>query len=188
MSTYDTHNHESNELDDRTRRALTEHMGILPEGGDLYTVVGENHPDRDQSEYTVDLRLGRCSCGDSEYRDATCKHQRRVLYATGAEPVPAAISPDDVPGELGGDHLDGEPEFLATDGGVLEETADTSDRSRVPVAGGVLVYEQRDVGRELVGFANVDDWDALGDAVAARGHSRGDALHLPELDEPEESR
>jgi hypothetical protein len=52
----------------------------------------------------------------------------------------------------------------------------------VPVAGGVLVYAQRAVGSELVGFEDVDDWSALGDAVAARGHSRGDALHLPELD------
>ena len=32
-------------------------------------------------------------------------------------------------------------------------------------------------------MAGVTDWDALGDAVATRGHSRGDALHLPELDD-----
>jgi hypothetical protein len=57
-----------------------------------------------------------------------------------------------------------------------------TERSRVPVAGGLLVYEQREVGRELIGFENVTDWGELGDAVAARGHSRGDALHLPELD------
>jgi hypothetical protein len=29
----------------------------------------------------------------------------------------------------------------------------------------------------------VTDWSALGDAVAARGHSRGDALHRPELND-----
>lgn len=41
------------------------------------------------------------------------------------------------------------------------------------------MYEQRAVGRELVGFESISDWGALGDAVAARGHSRGSALHLP---------
>jgi|APHM01.1.fsa_nt_gi hypothetical protein len=180
MPTYDTHDHESTELDDRTERALTERMGILPQGGDLYTVVGENHPDREQSEYTVDLRRGRCSCADSEYRDATCKHQRRVLLATGAEAVLAAISPADVPGELGGDHLEGEPEFLAPDGSVLD---DDPDRTRVPPAGGVLVYEERDLGRELVGAENVENWDALADGLAARGHGRGAVYHLEELDD-----
>ena len=56
MSTFDSHDHKSTDLDDRTRRALTERMSILPEGGDLYTIVGENHPDREESTYTVDLR------------------------------------------------------------------------------------------------------------------------------------
>ena len=69
-----------------------------------------------------DRRRGRCSCADSEYRDVTCKHQ--LLFATGETPVPAAISPSDVPDELGGDHLDGEPEFLATDGGVIDTNTD----------------------------------------------------------------
>lgn len=57
---------------------------------------------------------------------------------------------------------------------------------RVPVAGGVLVYETRGVGRELVGFAEVDNWDDLADALAARGHSRGAIYHLPELEVDEE--
>ena len=184
MSAYKSHGTESIELDDRTRRALTEYMGVLSEGGDLFTVVGENHPDRDQSEYTVDLALGRCSCADSEYRGVECKHQIRAKLATGREPVPAAISPDDVAGELGGDHLEGEPRFLATDSDATASVDEfTGELTRVPVAGGVLVYESRDVGRELVGFEDVTDWDALGDAVAARGHGRGDVLHLPELDD-----
>lgn len=176
MSTYDSHDHESTDLDDRTERALTEHMGILPEGGDLYTVVGENHPDREESTYTVDLRRGRCSCRDARHRGVTCKHQRRVLFATGAEPVPAAIGPADVPGELGGEHLEGEPRYLATDGGRRD------DRTRVPVAGGVLVYEEADLGKELVGVEDVTDWDALADGLAARGHGRGAVYHLEELD------
>ncbi len=60
---------------------------------------------------------------------------------------------------------------------------ESTERSRVPAVGGVLMYESRDVGRELVGFEEVTDWDLLGDAVAARGYSRGDMLHLPEPDE-----
>jgi hypothetical protein len=102
MSTNTFDDHESIELDDRTRRALTEHMGIIPEGGELFTVVGENHPDRDQSTYMVDLRRGRCSCADSEYWNAECKHQRRAAFALGREPVPAAIVPSDVPGRTRG--------------------------------------------------------------------------------------
>jgi hypothetical protein len=149
MSVYETTAEESSEIDDRTGKAVTECMGILPEGGDLYTVIGENHPDREQAEYTVDLRRGRCSCADSEYRNAECKHQRRIKMATGSVPVPAAFDPSDVPGQLGGDHLDGEPRFLATDGGVTEGestddgSADQTDdgdrpageRVRVPVPG-----------------------------------------------------
>ena len=59
----------------------------------------------------------------------------------------------------------------------------STTRQRVPVAGGVLVYECEPRARELVGLEDVTDWNALGDAVAARGHGRGDVLHLPELDD-----
>lgn len=64
---------------------------------------------------------------------------------------------------------------------------DADNYQRVPVAGGVLVYEPHDFGRELVGFEDVSNWEQLADAVAARGHGRGDALHLPILDAPEGS-
>ena len=56
------------------------------------------------------------------------------------------------------------------------------DRQRVPVAGGVLVYESRDLGRELVGFEDVESWDDVADALRARGHGTGAIYHLPELD------
>ncbi|CCQ34293.1 hypothetical protein HTIA_2181 [Halorhabdus tiamatea SARL4B] len=46
----------------------------------------------------------------------------------------------------------------------------------------MLVYEARALGRELIGFEDVDSWDALADALAARGHDRGAAFHKPELD------
>lgn len=56
-------------------------------------------------------------------------------------------------------------------------------RMRVPVSGGVLVYEKRAHGRELVGFEDVTDWDDLADALRARGLGTGAIHHLPELDE-----
>jgi len=55
-------------------------------------------------------------------------------------------------------------------------------RTRVPVSGDTLVYEQRALGKELVGFANVENWDDLADALAAKGHRRGAIYHKPELD------
>jgi len=69
---------------------------------------------------------------------------------------------------------------------ILEADANVGDRQRVPVAGGVLVYEARTLGRELVGFEEVTNWDNLADALAARGHARGHVYHLPELDTVED--
>lgn len=59
------------------------------------------------------------------------------------------------------------------------------ERTRVPVAGGVLVYESRpdEVGRELIGFEEVDDWDGVRSALVARGVGVGAIHHLPVLDE-----
>jgi hypothetical protein len=56
-------------------------------------------------------------------------------------------------------------------------------RTRVPVAGGVLVYEAREVGRELIGFEEVDDWDGVRSALTARGIGVGAIHHKPVLDE-----
>jgi hypothetical protein len=69
-----------------------------------------------------------------------------------------------------------------TDPGPSTDDSHTaSRRSRVPVAGGVLVYEPRRLGRELVGFEAVDDWTALRAALTARGHGVGAIHHLPVL-------
>jgi len=61
----------------------------------------------------------------------------------------------------------------------------TQSRTRVPVAGGVLVYESPadGVGRELVGFEDITDWAALRSALQVRGHGVGAAYHLPVLDD-----
>ena len=61
--------------------------------------------------------------------------------------------------------------------------AQAGERQRVPVSGGVLVYESRALGRELIGFEDVENWDDLADAIAARGHGRGAIHHVPELDQ-----
>ena len=45
------------------------------------------------------------------------------------------------------------------------------------------MYEQQAVSKELVAFEDVTHWSALGDAVAVSGRSRGDVLHLTELEE-----
>ena len=63
------------------------------------------------------------------------------------------------------------------------DCGDTGTKTRVPVAGGVLVYESRALGRELIGFEDVGNWDDLADAIAARGHGRGAIFHKPELDQ-----
>jgi hypothetical protein len=43
--------------------------------------------------------------------------------------------------------------------------------------------ESSALGKELVGFERVDDWDTLADALVAKGHDRGAVFHLPVLDE-----
>jgi hypothetical protein len=60
--------------------------------------------------------------------------------------------------------------------------AQPANHTRVPVSGGVLVYEIQQIGRELVGFEAVTDWDDLADGLAVRGHGRGAIHHLPRLD------
>lgn len=55
--------------------------------------------------------------------------------------------------------------------------------TRVPLSGGVLVYRELEIGRKLFGVEDVTDWDDLRDGMLARGHSRGDWLHIDVLDE-----
>ena len=66
--------------------------------------------------------------------------------------------------------------------GIESTTTQPGDEITVSVSGGILVYEKRTLGKELVGFRAVEDWDDLADALATRGHDRGAVYHLPELD------
>jgi len=82
------------ELGERDIRALTEAMTVLDErapapadAAGLYHVTTASG-----SSYTVDPDLGACECPDAEYRDATCKHVRRVRFETGARQVPPSAT------------------------------------------------------------------------------------------------
>jgi len=206
MSTNATPSQESDgsiELDDRDVRAITEYMTVLAEGGDIYTVVGENGG----GEYQVDSRKGRCTCPDHQHRAARCKHIRRVAFATGEEAIPAWVDRDTVDEQLG-EHVDGEVRFAAADGGVIaaDTTTDDTDEGDLPsdpaavavadTGSGLLVFaaetEHRaplgrevQTAKELIGFAGVDDWAAIRDALRARGLGVGAVTNLPtfEIDE-----
>lgn len=108
----------------RDIRALTEYHSVLGETGrargadDLYLVVSESG-----LEYLVDARLGSCECPDHRHREVRCKHIRRVAYAMGDRPVPVWIDTDAVDPQLG-EHVDATPRVAATDGGVIDDSAD----------------------------------------------------------------
>jgi len=125
------------ELDTRDVRALTEKMSALPQGGDIYTVVGENG-----GTYSVDAREGRCTCPDYKHNlptddgRKTCKHAARVSYAAGLRPVPAWVDTDAVDPQLG-EHTDAGPQVAATDGGIVDAGDD----------GEILTGDESDGGR-----------------------------------------
>jgi hypothetical protein len=99
----------TDDLADRTQRALTEYLTVLDDvdaaagADDLYAVVSESG-----SQYLVDTRTDSCECPDAEHRDPEggCKHVRRVAFATGERPIPAAADGLDVDPQLGA-HVDG---------------------------------------------------------------------------------
>ena len=119
MNAYESDTNESIELDGRTERALTESMTVLSLGGDVYSVTTESG-----SEYRVDSRADRCTCPDHKHRGATCKHIRRVAFATSEQPIPANIDEVD---PLLGEHVNGERQVVATGGG---EIIDKDDHCR----------------------------------------------------------
>jgi len=74
----------------------------------------------------------------------------------------------------------------------LPDGVDEADVAVADVGAGLLVYvvereyrshldRETEVARELIGFADVEDWDTVDEAVRARGHGHGDVLHLPEF-------
>jgi hypothetical protein len=117
---------DSTDLEPRDARALTEYLTVLPEHGRakgaerLFLVVSQSG-----SEYLVDARDDVCECPDHQYREAHCKHLRRVEYVTGERTIPAWIDPTEVDAQLGS-HVETSPVLAATDGGVtVEASGDT---------------------------------------------------------------
>lgn len=110
---------------ERDRRALTEAMSVLPEGGDIYTVVGQHN----NGEYQVDAREKRCTCADHRYRNVDCKHVRRVDFATGERPVPLWVDPGRIDAYLGV-HVPGTPRIARPDGGISLDSRAVADAER----------------------------------------------------------
>jgi len=126
MQTTTAESHESNDLEDRDVRALTEHMTVLPLRGDVYSVTTESG-----SEYRVDARKGRCTCPDHQYREVECKHLRRTAFVTGERPIPAWVDADEVDAQLG-EHVEETPKVAATDGGVTLDSFGDDERNDRP--------------------------------------------------------
>lgn len=162
------------EFDRRTRRALSEQMTVTPVGGGTYEVAAES----DQG-YAVDLEGGRCTCPDHTYRDARCKHLRRVAIdvSEGLLPAPgqSAVECEVCGAELfvdenaPGPHLCADHEF---DVGDAAYDRNTGDRLLVvaPPAGRadeVAIRHGRTVADH---YSNADypDDDAVVAAVYAR--------------------
>jgi hypothetical protein len=109
------------DLEQRDIRALTEKMTVLPEGGGVYSVTTESG-----SEYLIDSREGRCTCPDVTHRDVTCKHQKRVAYATGEVAIPDWMDSDAIDSHLG-EHVEGTPKVAVADGGDVIVAGDDAE-------------------------------------------------------------
>lgn len=123
----------SDTLDARTVRALEEPMSVVETDG---TPIDD--PERSivmvasssGACYTVDLREGRCTCPDHQYRRVQCAHLRRARFATGRDPLPAdAVAALDVDPQLG-EHTAAELRFAAADGGVVENGSGGGESER----------------------------------------------------------
>ncbi len=79
----------SDHLEERSRRARTEAMSVLPLGDGLYEIESAS-----DHTYLVDLEAGRCTCPDHVFRDVRCKHIRRVAIEIthGRTPPPGKLS------------------------------------------------------------------------------------------------
>ena len=126
MSDYESTEVESIAAKPRLRRAVTECMTVIHEGGDIYSVTSESG-----REYTVDACDGRCDCPDAQYNlasDDLCKHAYRVAVVRGKRVLPAAIDRDEVDPMLG-TAVETTPVAVATDGGTVHATEATDDET-----------------------------------------------------------
>ncbi len=70
--------------DERSRRARHEEMVVRARGDGTYEVESPSG-----GVYDVDLDAGECTCPDHRFRDARCKHLRRVAIEITLGEVPA---------------------------------------------------------------------------------------------------
>jgi predicted nucleic acid-binding Zn finger protein len=150
-------------LDDRDRRALTEHISVCPDVGEargapgLFVVVGEHGG----GEYLVDTHEGACTCPDAEYNlpdgdRETCKHVAAARFATGRREIPAGVAPEAVREDLA-DHVDASPRFAG------EATTDPApaytagDASELATDGGTVLEQDVDADADEDGGARPDD-------------------------------
>lgn len=77
-------------VEGRARRARTEPMAVRSFGTNLYEVTTEG------GSYLVDVGASRCTCPDFLFRDARCKHLRRVAIeiTEGRVPPPGHVAVD----------------------------------------------------------------------------------------------
>jgi hypothetical protein len=79
------------EIADRDRRAATEAMTVVNTAPAMFAVYTATEV------YRVDLKIGGCTCPDSQYRRDEieyCKHERRVLMALGEREIPTGVAVD----------------------------------------------------------------------------------------------
>ena len=70
----------------REWKALREMMSVVPGPASEHLV----HNDDASEVYTVDTDDATCTCPDHKYRNAFCKHQRRVAYTLGERDIKVA--------------------------------------------------------------------------------------------------
>jgi len=114
------------DIADRTRRALERHYSVLhtdgtpiadDDGPTVVSVVSGNSG----REHRVDVREGRCTCEDHEYRGIECAHIRRAMFALGRRPVDTAtLAACDVHTQFAANAPG--PVVLTSDGGVVGNT------------------------------------------------------------------
>jgi hypothetical protein len=113
---------DTDDVDERTVRALEEPLTVLPDAVDapgMVRVVSHT-----QEKYTVDVRAGNCECPDAQYNlddETDCKHVRRSRFALGLDAIPgAALDACDVEPNFGAFVETDEIRVATPDGGVIE--------------------------------------------------------------------
>lgn len=109
------------DIDRRDRRALSEGLVVLDYAPDIYQVYSEAG-----TEYLVDTRLPSCTCPDFMYRDADCKHIRRVRLETDGHDVERLETEI----QTAIDKLDAHLDNLATQRDELADLMNSLDRLR----------------------------------------------------------